>query len=115
MYPRATLLILSYNQQEFLPAALAGAFGQDAEDLEILISDDNSTDDSHAVIMRAVGAYKGPHSVNVNFNDANLGIVTHLSQAMRLAKASFVIVGAGDDVSMPNRASRILHVLEQGR
>lgn len=45
-----------YNYASFLPAAVESALNQDGVDVEVIIVDDASTDDSGAVAARLAGA-----------------------------------------------------------
>lgn len=105
--PLITLVLLSYNQARYLPAALEAAFAQTHVPLEILISDDCSTDNSRAIIEQAVAAYRGPHVVRVNFNTTNLRTVNHINRVFSLARGEFVALAACDDISLPDRISEI--------
>jgi glycosyltransferase involved in cell wall biosynthesis len=101
------MALLSYNQARYLPAALEAAFAQTHEPLEILISDDCSTDDSRAIIEQAVAAYRGPHAVRTNFNSINLRTVNHINRVFSLARGEFVALAACDDISLPSRIADI--------
>ncbi|MFZ9020596.1 MAG: glycosyltransferase family 2 protein, partial [Paracoccaceae bacterium] len=58
-----SFLILTYNQVDFVENALSGAFSQTYSPLEIVISDDASTDGTREKIKEMVAQYSGPHSV----------------------------------------------------
>lgn len=105
---RATLMVLAYNQERYVSAALQGALAQECEPLDILISDDASTDDTFAIASRIVSDYRGPHRVRLNRNDRNLGIANHVNRCMEMIDTEIVIAAAADDISMPQRAARVL-------
>src|SRR5262245_30019258 len=50
--PRISVVVPSYNQGHFLGEALASLFGQGYPDLEVVVMDGGSADDSVAVIRR---------------------------------------------------------------
>lgn len=104
---RVTLLILCYNQQEYIADAIDGAFAQDYPSLEILISDDCSKDDTFDIVKARVSTYRGPHTVRCYRNDHNIGIAEHVNKLNRLASGDLIVVAAGDDISLPERVSRI--------
>ena len=41
---RATFILLAYHQEAYVAEAIAGALAQDYPDLEIILSDDGSSD-----------------------------------------------------------------------
>jgi glycosyltransferase involved in cell wall biosynthesis len=46
-YPLVSLCIFTYNQEKYIREAVEGALSQDYPNLEIIISDDNSTDSTY--------------------------------------------------------------------
>jgi glycosyltransferase involved in cell wall biosynthesis len=106
--PIASLLLIAYNQQATIGEAVAGALAQTYSPLEIVISDDASTDATWAHIQRAVEGYAGPHRVVLNRNAQNLGIGAHLSRLVELSRGELLFVAAGDDVSLPQRCERVV-------
>lgn len=111
--PLVSFVLLAYNQEEFIREAIEGAFAQTYEPLEIVISDDCSTDRTYAVMQEMVAAYNGPHTVCLNRNEINLGIGPHVQYAAGLAKGAYVVLAGGDDVSLPERVSKSVEVVEQ--
>ena len=69
-----TFALLCYNQEKFIREALRGAFRQDYQPLEILISDDHSTDASFDILREEVANYSGPRTVRLVRNGENLGL-----------------------------------------
>ena len=57
--PLVSFCLKSYNQKEFLKEALEGAFAQTYRPLEIVISDDASTDGSVELILDRVRQWSG--------------------------------------------------------
>lgn len=106
--PRITFFVMAYNQEDTVRQAIDGAFSQSYPNLEILITDNCSTDQTFAIMQDMVARYDGPHTVVLNRNDANIGLVGHVNKVMELANGEFIIQNAGDDISYPNRAQRIV-------
>jgi glycosyltransferase involved in cell wall biosynthesis len=99
---------MTYNQAEYVREAIAGALAQTYEPLEIVISDDASTDGTVDVIKQALADYSGPHKIVANFNPKNLGIGAHVNKIFELATGELLVFAAGDDISLPARAQRIV-------
>lgn len=106
--PLATLLLLAYQQRSTIAAAIEGALQQSYSPLEIVISDDASTDATWDTIERAVAGYGGPHRLILNRNPVNLGIGAHLNRMVELSHGALLFVAAGDDVSLPQRCARVV-------
>src|SRR5687768_3609370 len=96
---RASFILLSYNQQDCVQAAVQAALNQVCKPLDILISDDCSTDQTFSRIEEVVAGYRGPHTVNVQKTERNLGICGHLNRCIQQTSGDPIIGAAGDDVS----------------
>ncbi|BAN22681.1 glycosyl transferase family 2 [Caballeronia insecticola] len=109
-------MLITFNQQDTVADAIRGALAQTWAPLEILISDDASSDGTFAVAEACVRAYRGPHTVRLYRNEKNLGISAHLSALAARASGEMLFIAAGDDISRPERVARVMRVwLESGR
>lgn len=106
--PLVTMLVLAYQQAGTIDAAIRGAFAQTHTPLEIVISDDASTDGTWAAIERAVVGYDGPHQLVLNRNPLNLGIGAHIDKMVTLSHGELLFIAAGDDISLPQRCARVV-------
>lgn len=113
----ATLFLLAYNQQDTVEAATMSCLNQACEPIEIIFSDDCSSDGTLAKLHSIAEKYQGPHRVRVRQNPHNMGIAQHYNQAVIEASAELIVVAAGDDLSAPNRVARVLDAwrASQGR
>jgi glycosyltransferase involved in cell wall biosynthesis len=104
---KTTILFLSYNQQDFVAQAALSCLAQVGEPLEIILSDDCSTDNTYAILQQVASQYTGPHRVVVRQNHKNLGIADHYNTLVELAQGQLLITAAGDDISYPERAQTL--------
>ncbi len=108
-YPiRATLVVLVYNQEQWLTDAVSACFEQQCEPIEILLSDDCSTDGSYALLLNLAQHYQGPHKVRVRQNYCNMGIGEHYNQVIAESRGQLIITAAGDDIPLPGRVASLL-------
>jgi len=108
--PLVTFYVIAYNQARFVREAVEGALAQTYSPLEIVLSDDCSTDDTFAIMQELVTGYSGPHQIVLNRNDRNLGLSEHVNRIMALATGELVIAADGDDVSHPDRTERCVEI-----
>ena len=108
MTPRVTVLIGAYNSGATLREAIDAVLAQTVADLELLVLDDGSEDDSAAIAERA--AAQDPR-VQVLRMGANVGISRSLNAGIEAARASVIAVQDADDVSLPHRLDRQLSLL----
>ena len=104
----ASLLLLTYNHEGFVEAAARACLNQDCEPIEIIFSDDASTDATFEILSALAAQYDGPHKLTLRRNTTNLGISAHYNRLVALAMGDLLITAAGDDISMPNRVGRLL-------
>jgi len=103
--PLVTFVLVAYNQEKFIREAVEGVFAQTYTPLEIILSDDCSPDRTFAIMQEMAAAYRGPHRVRAVQTRPNLGIIQHVLMRGREAQGEIVVMGAGDDVSKPNRVA----------
>ena len=104
MRPLLSLALVTYNQEQFIAQAVQSAFAQTYSPLEIILSDDGSTDGTFGILREMASRYCGPHRIVLNRNEQNIGLARHVNQIARLARGELVIAAAGDDLSVPDRA-----------
>ena len=73
--------------------------------MQIIISDDCSSDRTFEIIKETVNDYSGPHEIIINRNESNFGIGSHVNRVMELSSGDYIVAAAGDDISLPERTS----------
>jgi glycosyltransferase involved in cell wall biosynthesis len=111
--PLITLALVAFNQERFIREAVESALAQTYSPLEILLSDDKSSDRTWFALQQAAAEYRGPHRIVVNQNPANLGLGGHVNAVMSRAKGELIVIAAGDDVSRADRTERIVTAWHQ--
>ncbi len=105
-----TVLITSYNQKEYLRAAVDSVLAQTRPPDQIIIADDGSSDGSADLI----GAYERTHSGYVRglLQEKNIGIPRNRNAGLSLVTTDFVAVLDGDDWYLPHNLARQLDALQ---
>jgi cellulose synthase/poly-beta-1,6-N-acetylglucosamine synthase-like glycosyltransferase len=106
--PLVTFAVFAYNQAKYIRQAVEGAFDQNYEPLEIILSDDASSDETFEIMCEMAAVYSGPHAVRVRKNEKNLGVLGHILTVAREAEGEFIVVAAGDDISFPQRVQELV-------
>lgn len=104
--PLVTFVLLAFNQELYVRQAVEAALEQDYSSLEIILSDDCSTDSTFDHMKLLVDNYAGPHEVILNRNPVNCGLARHFNELVVRAKGEIIVVAAGDDMSLPSRVSK---------
>lgn len=98
--PTATVISLCYNQGRFVREALQSVIDQTYPNVELLVVDDASSDDSVAVIRACL---KDHPRIKFFALKTNGGNCRAFNMALAHAKGEFIIDLAADDVLMPER------------
>ena len=106
--PLITFILFGYNQAHFVREAIHGAFAQTYSPLEIILSDDCSSDETFTIMTEMAQNYQGPHKIVLNRNEQNRGVGAHVNRAFGLATGEWIVTAASDDISDPGRCSRVV-------
>lgn len=112
--PLISYVVTAYNIEKYIEESVQCAFDQTYFPLEIVLSDDCSTDRTYEIMERMAKTYKGPHSIVLNRNAVNLGITGHMNKAyLELASGDLIVAAHGDDISLPERTEKSWAFLSQ--
>lgn len=99
--PLTSILIITYNQIDFIHETLQGALEQDYDNLEVVVADDASTDGTADVILEYAKKY--PKRLIPLVGGSNLGITANSNRALRACKGKYIAFQGGDDVFLPGK------------
>jgi len=106
--PKVSICCLAYNSEKFIKETVASFVNQSFKDIEILISDDCSTDNTVKIIKE-------------NFNDdriklfeqkINLGPSDNTNYILKIATGDYIALCASDDVMHEQRIKKSIEFLE---
>jgi len=106
--PLVSFALLAYNQERFIREAVEGALAQTYSPLQVILSDDCSTDRTFEVMQQMALTYAGPHTIQLNRNERNLGLAYHINHVMQISEGQLIVVAAGDDFSLPQRVEALV-------
>jgi glycosyltransferase involved in cell wall biosynthesis len=101
--PTVTVVIPCFNYGRFLPDAVTSALSQDGVEVDVVVVDDRSTDNSLAV-ARAL-AVEHP-AVRVLAHDTNQGPVPTFNDGLEFVSGEFIVRLDADDLLTPGSLSR---------
>ncbi len=108
-----SIIIPTHNRSKLLTETLLSALNQDHSSVEIIIIDDNSTDDTPKVMEDFLRAY--PYN-NIQFikNEGEGGCCAR-NTGIRHAKGEYIQFFDDDDIMEPNFISYRLNILKEKR
>ena len=99
-----SVIMCSYNHQKYISEAIESVLNQTFPDLELIIIDDYSTDNSRKIIED----YQAKDErVRAFFHEKNMGIANTLNEGLKKVRGKFVSF-IGSDVWFPYKLERQL-------
>jgi glycosyltransferase involved in cell wall biosynthesis len=95
-----SILILCYNQQEYIQQSIESCLNQSVKPHEIIIADDFSTDKTRSIIQKYNDNF--PIIIKPIFNGKNLGIYSNYNNAIQHLTGDIFIGLGGDDYLLPD-------------
>jgi glycosyltransferase involved in cell wall biosynthesis len=105
--PTVSVVIPTYNGARHLRAAIDSVLDQHGVEVEIVVVDDRSKDESHAI-----AADHGDPRVRAVRNDANLGPEGNWNRALGLATGRYIKLMPQDDTLLPGSLAKQVAVLD---
>ncbi|MFM7054143.1 MAG: glycosyltransferase family 2 protein [Bacteroidota bacterium] len=107
--PLVSVLMPCYNAEAFLVEAIESILNQTYRNLEVVLLDDGSKDQTKNIISDYA---KRDSRVKPVFNDSNLGLIRTLNKGLDLSSGDYIARMDADDVSLPHRIEVLVGVLE---
>jgi glycosyltransferase involved in cell wall biosynthesis len=107
--PRVSICIPTYNYAQYIGEALRSACEQTFRNIEIIVIDDASTDDTVSLV-EAVAADEP--RLRLVRNPRNLGLQANYNRCIEVAEAEYVKILCADDLLAPDCVERMVAVLE---
>ena len=108
--PLFTVIIPTKDRAEYLRHTLRTCSNQDYENLEVIVSDDGSSDNTKDVVLEA--AWKDPR-IRYFTPGSPVGMRDNFEFALDQVKPGYVIALGGDDGILPYGISRMWQALEE--
>ncbi|NVD05389.1 glycosyltransferase family 2 protein [Vibrio sp. JPW-9-11-11] len=107
--PLISVIVPTYNVEEYITEAIVSIFNQTYNNLEIIVVDDASTDNTYAILQSLQS--KDPR-LKLFRNDTNLKISKTLNRALKYASGDYIARMDGDDISYPERIEKQLSYIK---
>lgn len=95
--PKVSIMIPTYKQQKYIIRAIESALSQDYENIEIVIADDKSPDETQTIVGHYLAEKNDPR-IRYFRNDENIGILRNYKKSLyEYASGDWAINLDGDD------------------
>lgn len=111
--PLVSVVIPCYNHEKYVQECIRSVIGQDYDNIELIIIDDGSIDNSVQKIKSMVPACRARFS-RFNFRyRANKGLTATLNEALEWCRGKYFAAIASDDLLHINKTSILLSHIEE--
>ena len=104
--PKVTILVLSYNHAPFISQTIMSVLNQVDANIELIVADDKSTDNSVEIIEVLSEKYK----FKFVKNEVNGGVNTNMLSAYQFATGQYIATLASDDYLMPDKIKKQINI-----
>jgi len=108
--PKVSVLIPVYNGMPYIKEAVQSVLNQEWKDLELIFSDNMSTDGTWEYIQKLAEEY---NFVRCYRNERNLGMVGNWNRALEYARGEYIKVLPADDRLLPGCLEKQVRILDQ--
>jgi succinoglycan biosynthesis protein ExoO len=108
--PLISVVMANYCGANYLPAALDAVLSQTVGDIEIIVSDDASSDESAAIVRSF--ANRDPR-VTLIVSNRNRGPAAARNRALEAARGKWIAIVDSDDIIHPDRFAILLAAAEE--
>lgn len=105
-----SVIIACHNAEDYIDKCLESLVRQTYDNIEIIVCDDASTDNSYAILEQWS---KKDSRVRVIRNSQNLFAAVSRNNCFKEAKGDYFMIQDVDDISAPNRVETLLSVFEK--
>ena len=93
MSPKISVILSAYNEEKFIEKAIGSVINQTLEDIEIIIINDGSTDNT----LNIINGYAKEDSRIKVINQENIGLGASRNKGMKIASGEYVTFLDADD------------------
>ena len=101
MAPKVSVILPSYNHEQYVEAAVRSVMEQSGVDFELIVIDDGSKDRTPEILKRLADELKFTY-----IHRPNKGVVATLNEALELAQGEYVCSFSSDDIMPPDRLKK---------
>lgn len=109
--PRISVVVATYNRADFLRRCLLSVLCQTVQDFELIVIDDESTDESCAILSE----FTSDPRVRILLNFENMGLAHCLNKGLETAASPILIHLDSDDVLSPRALERFIAAFSDPR
>jgi glycosyltransferase involved in cell wall biosynthesis len=108
--PLVSVAIITYNQKDYLRECIESVLAQDYPNIEIIVADDGSTDDTQDMLKEYDQKYPGKFVLRLS--EKNQGITANSNLAHFACSGKYIAWMGGDDLMLLGKISKQVAFME---
>lgn len=108
--PTLSIIMANYNHSQYLRDCLQSIVDQSLQPLEVLLTDDASTDNSYEIMQEFAKRYP---IIKISKNEKNCGHIYTINNNLSLAKGDYIYSMSVDDIILPGFFEKVMTLLNQ--
>jgi glycosyltransferase involved in cell wall biosynthesis len=100
-----SVVLGTYNGEKYLKEQINSILWQTYANIELIIADDCSTDETQTILKEYAGKYENVH---LYLNGTNLGLVRNFERAVQYAQGEYIAFADQDDIWLPEKIQRLV-------
>ena len=102
--PKVSILIPCYNQEDVITEAVLSALNQTYENIEVIVSDDASTDTTPRLLKELQEQYR--QKLKIFLHETNLGVTENHTRGLSKCTGDYITFLDGDDLFLPEKIEK---------
>jgi glycosyltransferase involved in cell wall biosynthesis len=107
--PLVSVAVATYNGERFLAEQLETIYGQTWPHLEVVVSDDASTDGTQDLLKR----FEREQGLRFSVNPTRVGLVQNFEHAIRACKGDYIALADQDDLWKAHKISALMSAIQE--
>lgn len=109
--PKVSVITAYYNRAHVLRRTIESVLSQTYTDIELIVVDDRSTDDTADRLSELASEFQDPR-LRIVINEQNKGLVQTLRDSIADSTGEYIAIQGSGDVSLPDRIARQVELLD---
>jgi len=105
-----SIALCTFNGELYLPEQLQSILDQTYTNIEIIICDDYSSDNTWSIIKSFQNKY--PNKIKAFKNERNIGYNKNFERAISYCQGDYIAISDQDDIWLPDKVSSLLNILD---
>jgi len=105
---RISIALCTYNGEKYIREQLISLLNQTILPDEIIVCDDNSTDDTVSII----NTFSNENQFNIFVNTKNIGTIKNFEKAISLTTGDIIFLSDQDDIWYPDKIEKMINAFD---